>query len=437
MPESPEAAVAPPGDTPKGGRHVPLFVRFFLEILPSVVFLAIYYSYPDVEGDSRLDAIVDASIAEAATSFGLGLFFWAYTRRIPWLMIQSTVISAFSAGMTVALDSDLWFKMRGTVLPAFGAALLLGFLWAGHNLLKMGLSPYWTNLSDRGWDVIAVRVAYYQLAMAAINEALWRTQPFDLWLAITRALGPTASALFALFFFAPVVIHEQKLRRLNRPAENVDLPQVISIGVERELKSGGEPLPPLALELGPPGPAPKSGNAALAEEDPTAEGLPPVELRRGSTTQLVLWIRSRTGEQPPPLVVDVTALAFLVVPFKTVSAQLEPTGKVRVAQSPAAMLGTRTGGSREFEFRAAFRAPSSLLASGSWLSIVNVRTVEHGYHVLLWMQSITLVGSYSRRTLEALEDDDREQSGARTAPAELPAPRTQGATDARDGIVEV
>jgi len=135
-----------------------------------VLFLSLYYIT-----EPRLKAIILASSAEAAMSSGLGVGFWAWTRRVPWLMVQATVLSAFSAVMTAAFESDLWFKLKNTVIPGVLAFVILGALQCGRNLLQMALAPYYSNLLGAGWNLLAVRMAGYQLLFACLNEVIWRT----------------------------------------------------------------------------------------------------------------------------------------------------------------------------------------------------------------------------------------------------------------------
>jgi len=161
-----------PAAEPSRRRQIPVPARFVLELIPSAIFMGIYYS---TEEEKRIEAIITASIAEACASCTLGLAFLAYTRKVPWLMVEATVLSSFSAAMTYVFDSDLWFKMKGTVIPAASALAIVACLRWRHNLLQMALGPYYTNLLDEGWRVLALRTAAFQLLMAALNEVLWRS----------------------------------------------------------------------------------------------------------------------------------------------------------------------------------------------------------------------------------------------------------------------
>jgi intracellular septation protein len=83
-------------------------------------------------------------------------------------------------GMTLAFHDPRFIKIKPTVVNViFGAALLTG-LAMRRNPLKWLLGEA-LALPDDGWRKLMLRYALYFLAMAALNEVVWRTQTDATW----------------------------------------------------------------------------------------------------------------------------------------------------------------------------------------------------------------------------------------------------------------
>jgi len=389
---------APAADVPVR-RTFPTWARFCAELIPTIVFLSIFYTTED-----RLAAIVNASFAEAGTAAAVGAAFYAYTRTVPWLMIETTCFSIFSACMTLAFESDLWFKIRGTIVPVVVVAVLLGAERVrGLNLIELALAPYYGNLLRGGWDALLHRFYVYQLIMAALNESLWRTLDFDVWVAVMRTLNITASLLFGLCVFSPIIVHYARARRVVRPPPALLTPSVMRVCIARP------DLDDLELDLGMPG---EGGDANLMLINITGKGepgFPPIELRAGDAVRLRLWLRVY-GSKPRRVFVRAQGLALLCAPIAAQDGWLTLTGSTRRVPDGA---DTGTGGflmpqasrARDVEYAADFAVPTSLLARGLWFTALIAGDAQ-GNQILTWAQSVRIVGNYSSRAHEVAPPKD-------------------------------
>jgi intracellular septation protein len=70
--------------------------------------------------------------------------------------------------------------MKPTIVQLIFAAVLFGGLLFKRPLLKPLLGTAWP-LDDEGWHKLSFRFGLFFLAMAALNEAVWRTQSTDFW----------------------------------------------------------------------------------------------------------------------------------------------------------------------------------------------------------------------------------------------------------------
>ena len=70
--------------------------------------------------------------------------------------------------------------MKPTIVKAFIAAVLLGGLAFGRPLLKPLFGAVW-KIDDDGWRKLTLRFGLFFVAMAVLNEIVWRTQSTDFW----------------------------------------------------------------------------------------------------------------------------------------------------------------------------------------------------------------------------------------------------------------
>jgi intracellular septation protein len=132
----------------------------------------------------------------AATAVALGLSL-AIARRVPLMpLITAGVVGVFG-GLTLILQDETFIKMKPTIVQILFAAILLGGLVFGRPLLKPLMGTAW-SMDDQGWRKLTFRFALFFLAMAGLNEAVWRTQSTDFWVSfkVFGILGLTL--LFAL-----------------------------------------------------------------------------------------------------------------------------------------------------------------------------------------------------------------------------------------------
>jgi intracellular septation protein len=136
-----------------------------------------------------------------ATAVALG-FGFAITRRIPLMpLITAAVVGVFGI-LTLILQDETFIKMKPTILQALFAAILLGGLAIGQPLLKPLFGATWA-LDDVGWRKLTFRFGVFFLAMAVLNEVIWRTQSTDFW--VSSMLGKIVLTFVFVISQAPVI----------------------------------------------------------------------------------------------------------------------------------------------------------------------------------------------------------------------------------------
>ena len=115
----------------------------------------------------------------AATAAALVLSL-VLARRVPLMPLITAGVVGFFGGLTLWLQDETFIKMKPTIVQLLFAAILLGGLMAGRPLLKPLMGAAWP-MDEEGWRRLTLRFAIFFVAMAALNELVWRTQSTDFW----------------------------------------------------------------------------------------------------------------------------------------------------------------------------------------------------------------------------------------------------------------
>ena len=113
----------------------------------------------------------------AATGISL-LLALIFEKRIPALPLITAVVVGVFGGLTLWLNDETFIKLKPTIVLGLMAAILLGGLMFGKPLLKPLMQAAWP-MNEQGWRRLTFRFAIFFLAMAVLNEAVWRTQTTD------------------------------------------------------------------------------------------------------------------------------------------------------------------------------------------------------------------------------------------------------------------
>lgn len=103
-----------------------------------------------------------------------------YEGRVPAAPVVTAVIVMIFGGLTLWLEDERFIKMKPTIVQALFAVLLFGGLLFRKPLLKPLLESAW-SLTDDGWRLLTLRFGFFFVAMAVLNEVVWRNVSTDAW----------------------------------------------------------------------------------------------------------------------------------------------------------------------------------------------------------------------------------------------------------------
>ena len=105
---------------------------------------------------------------------------WALTRKLAMVPLVSAVFVALFGALTLYLQSDLFIKVKVTLINALFGAVLLGGVAFGKSYLKLVMGEA-MKLRDEAWRTLSIRWGIFFFAMAGLNEIVWRTFTTDQW----------------------------------------------------------------------------------------------------------------------------------------------------------------------------------------------------------------------------------------------------------------
>ena len=125
-------------------------------------------------------AFMVAIVAAMITSY-------VVTRHVPLMALVTGVIVLVFGTLTLVLHDETFIKVKPTIIYGLFASILGGGLLFGRSFIAI-LFDQMFNLTPQGWRSLTFRWALFFVAMAVLNEAVWRTQSTDVWVAF-KAFG--------------------------------------------------------------------------------------------------------------------------------------------------------------------------------------------------------------------------------------------------------
>ena len=172
-------------------------LKLALELGPLLVFFVANAHWNVFVGTA---AFMAAVVVALVVSYSL-------THSVPMMALLSTVVVIVFGGLTLILHDAMFIKLKPTIIYTLFGTILLAGLAVGRPLLTIVFHEVF-ELTPEGWRKLTIRWALFFLAMAVLNEIVWRTQSTDFWVTF-KAFGVLPlTALFAALQYPLVTRHE-------------------------------------------------------------------------------------------------------------------------------------------------------------------------------------------------------------------------------------
>jgi intracellular septation protein len=195
-------------------RKAPKWVHWFVDYAGPTIFLV---TLVVMSLQHRPDAAVTASWAIVAGSVLALVVGLVFERRLAPMPLVTAVLGLIFGGLTIFFHDERFIKVKPTILyAAFGLFLLSGMV-RGKNPLKVLMGDAF-HLPDPVVRILTLRYALFFFALAATNEAVWRTQSTITWGFFKLPGTPIIIFLFALSQ-APLMMKHMEAEDAGPPVD--------------------------------------------------------------------------------------------------------------------------------------------------------------------------------------------------------------------------
>jgi intracellular septation protein len=175
MKPQPEPKTAVAGGA--GATEPALLPKLLIELGPLLVFFA---------GNAVGGIFVGTGAFMAATLISLAVARFRY-HKVPAMPLVSAFVVFVFGGLTLYLQDETFIKLKPTIVYSMFAVLLAAGLLLRKPLLELLFGPAF-SLTGEGWRKLTFRWMAFFIAMAVVNEVVWRNFSTDAWVSF-KAFG--------------------------------------------------------------------------------------------------------------------------------------------------------------------------------------------------------------------------------------------------------
>ena len=148
----------------------PQLRRLLLDLGPLVLFFATY---------KLLNVYAATTVLMVAVVGSLSLTY-VLEKRLSAMSLFTAAMVLIFGGLTLYLRDQSFLKIKVTLLYGFFSAVLLGGLAFKRLYIKVIFGEAF-NMADGAWRQLIWRWGIFFLALAVLNEGVWRNVSFDSW----------------------------------------------------------------------------------------------------------------------------------------------------------------------------------------------------------------------------------------------------------------
>ena len=174
---------------PLSARPLSAATKSVLEYGPLLAFLAVFLLYRGQTitlWGQDYPGLILATLIFVPLTIAANAVLYAKTGALSAMQIITLVVVIVFGGLTVWLNDPQFIKMKPTIIYLMFAGLLGLGLAMGRNWLALAMGAA-LPLRPEGWRILTQRLVVFCLALAALNELVWRTQSDTTWVLFKTA----------------------------------------------------------------------------------------------------------------------------------------------------------------------------------------------------------------------------------------------------------
>ncbi len=129
---------------------------------------------------------------------------WTQLRKIALLPLLTLAFALIFGGFTLMFEDDSFIKIEVTITNALLGLFLTIGMFFNKSLLKLLFGDF-TDLNQQGWNKITWRMGWFFIAIATLNEIVWRSVETDIWVNF-RVFGILGLTLLFLLSQIPMTL---------------------------------------------------------------------------------------------------------------------------------------------------------------------------------------------------------------------------------------
>lgn len=169
-----------------------------LELGPLLVFFLTNWKFGILYG---------TAVFMVATAISL-IVTYMLTGKVAKFLLVSAIFVCVFGGLTLYLQNDIFIKIKVTLANLVFASALFGGLYFRRLFIK-DIMGHAMELPDAVWKSLTLRWGTFFLAMAALNEFVWRTYSTDTWVTF-KAFGLIGLTFVFALANAPLMARHMK-----------------------------------------------------------------------------------------------------------------------------------------------------------------------------------------------------------------------------------
>ncbi len=173
-------------------------VKSATELGPVLIFFATYKFY---------DIMTATAAIMVTTLIALAVSYY-FERKLPMMPLVTAVIVTVFGGLTLYFDSEMFIKLKPTIIYALFALTLAIGLSLGRSFIQTLFGNFW-NLDQDGWRKLTMRLILFFAGMAIANEVIWRSFSTDFWVN-AKVFGFTGATFVFFMLQVPLITRHTK-----------------------------------------------------------------------------------------------------------------------------------------------------------------------------------------------------------------------------------